>query len=346
MDRRFLCKTAVILGCLLCGCAKEKPADLSSISSDELVSIIADKETADVREELIKISSVNESRKQETAQTKKESSEEEPASPVESTHEVSSETERESEVSSEDVTSEEASSEVDTTSSSTQTQPVVAPTTQTQPVQTRPVVQPSDYLTQLCAGSHMVPYGVATIDDSDTPIVNKLFQNTVVIGDSRVEGVAWVLDESRVFDMRGGYAGKMIDTARQAGQVYPQKALFFLGLNDMGIYEDHVDRYVQDYVSMVNALLEVAPDCKIYVHNQPAVPQKGLDNYAPAVRIGMYNEAMRQMCAEHGWTYIDGSTYLQESYFGTDGLHFSKAFYRLWIQDMAVQLDLWGDLTR
>lgn len=203
-----------------------------------------------------------------------------------------------------------------------------------------------DYLLQLCAGTHLTPYGVATIDDSDAPLLHKLFEHTAVIGDSRVEGVAWVLDESEVFFNRGGYAAKLHDIARQAAAMYPGKALFWIGLNDMSVYEANVDAFIKDYEAMIRDFLSINPDCKIYVHNQPAVPQAGLDNFEFAEYIDEYNDAMLQMCDENGWTYVDGSTYLRSEYYAADGLHFQKTFYRYWAQDMANQLDLWGDLAQ
>lgn len=203
-----------------------------------------------------------------------------------------------------------------------------------------------DYLLQLCAGTHLTPYGVATIDDSDARLVYKLFEHTAVIGDSRVEGVAWVLDGSEVFFSRGAYAGKLYDIARQAAAMYPEKALFWIGLNDMSVYEANVDAFVKDYKAVIKDFLSINPGCKIYIHNQPSIPQEGLENFEYAKYIDQYNDAMAQMCKENGWTYVDGSAYLRAEYFAADGLHFQKAFYRYWAQDMANQLDLWGDLAQ
>lgn len=202
-----------------------------------------------------------------------------------------------------------------------------------------------DYLLALCEGTNLTPYGVATIDDTDAPLVHKLFENTVVIGDSRVEGAEWVLSESEVFFSRGGYAGNLHELARRAAGMYPDKALFWIGLNDMSVYEAKTDRFVSDYEDMIKDFLSVVPDCEIYIHNQPDVPKEGLENFEFAKYIDDYNDAMKEMCERNGWTYVDGSTYLRPEYFAEDGLHFQKKFYRYWVQDMANQLDLWGDLA-
>ena len=36
-------------------------------------------------------------------------------------------------------------------------------------------------------------------------------------------------------------------------------------------------------------------------------------------------------------------TYFDQAYYGKDGLHYSRAYYRLWLQDVTNQMDLWGD---
>ena len=203
-----------------------------------------------------------------------------------------------------------------------------------------------DYLLQLCQGTHLTPYGVETIDDTDGPLINTLFENAVVIGDSRVEGVEWVLDSSRVFFDRGAYAGNLLETAEQAAAMYPKKALSWIGLNDMSVYDAYVDRFVRDYQALVQDFLSINPGCEIYIHNQPQVPQAGIDHFPFAVHVDLYNEAMEQMCEENGWIYVDGSSYLKEENFASDGLHFDKRFYQFWIQDMANQLDLWEDLAQ
>ncbi len=202
----------------------------------------------------------------------------------------------------------------------------------------------TDYLNQLCAGTHMTPYGVTAIDSSDQAVINKLFEHSVVIGDSRVEGVAWVLSSSYVFALRGAHAYQLYDTARQAAYMYPDKALFWVGLNDMGIYGANVDKFIDQYVALVADFLSINPGCKIYICSQPPVNATGLANYPNSQYVDLYNAAMQQMCSAHGWTYIDCSTYLRAEYYASDGLHFSKTYYQYWIQDMANQMGLWGDL--
>ncbi len=202
-----------------------------------------------------------------------------------------------------------------------------------------------EYLLEICEGTNMVPYSVEEIDSTDTPLINTLFSDTVVIGDSRVEGVEWVLDSSKVFYDRGAYAGDLIETAKQAAAMYSKKALFWIGLNDMGVYGEDVDEFVSDYVSLIEDFLLINPGCEIYIHNQPGVTEEGIESFPYATYIELYNEAMEEMCEKNGWTLVDGSAYLKEENYADDGLHFDKAFYQLWIQDMANQLGLWEDLV-
>lgn len=200
-----------------------------------------------------------------------------------------------------------------------------------------------EYLAALTKGTNLVPYGVADIKDSDLYILHDLFSRSVVIGDSRVEGAIWVLAQSEVFYSRGAHSATLHDTARNAAKMYPEKALFWLGLNDMGIYGADVEKYIKDYVALIEDFLSVSPKTKIYVQNMTPVGELGISKYPNAVYSDAYSQAIAGMCAAHGWTFLDGNRHFDPKYYASDGLHYDKKYYTLWVQDAALQMGLWDD---
>ncbi len=200
-------------------------------------------------------------------------------------------------------------------------------------------------MTEYCGGTAIVPYAVVTATDAELKILWPLYKDTVVIGDSRVEGVPWVLDASRVFYVRGAHttSDSMHQKVREAAALHPKKALFWMGLNDMGIFGADTAKFIAGYKGLIEEFLNANPGCKIYVQNMTPVGALGIANYSHAVNNEAYNAAIYAMCAECGYTFVDANTYFDQAYYGKDGLHYSRAYYRLWLQDVTNQMDLWGD---
>lgn len=200
-------------------------------------------------------------------------------------------------------------------------------------------------MTEYCAGTAIVPYAVNAVTDADLKILWPLYKDTVVIGDSRVEGVPWVLDASRVFYVRGAHttSDSMHQKVGEAAALHPKKALFWMGLNDMGIFGADTAKFIAGYKGLIEEFLNANPGCKIYVQNMTPVGALGIANYSHAVNNEAYNSAIYAMCAECGYTFVDANTYFDQAYYGKDGLHYSRAYYRLWLQDVTNQMDLWGD---
>lgn len=202
-----------------------------------------------------------------------------------------------------------------------------------------------NYLQQLIAGTALVPGGIVPVDDSAIPVIQRLFQNTRVIGDSRAKGAVWsgVLNESEVFYNVGAHVSKLTDTAVAAASTYPSKALFFMGINDCVVYETNIAGFIADYQQVIASFLSVDPNCHIYVLGVIGVTDAAIAQKPALAYIPSYSQAIADMCAANGYTYVTIGDYLTADMYGEDGIHFEKPFFLLWAQDMANKLGLWED---
>jgi len=203
------------------------------------------------------------------------------------------------------------------------------------------------YLQQLCAGTNLVPGMVRDITDADLPVIHKLFQNLLLVGDSRVEAamIHGVVTQSEVVYYRGAHCAQMYEKAAQAAYMYPRKVMFFMGLNDTIIYNGDVQAFKAEYRNLIESFRAISPNTHIYVHCLPNVTQASIDRSPATAYCPQFNEAIFQMCMESGYTYVDGTAYLTPDAYYNDGQHFTRRFYMYWVQDIANQLGLWGDLN-
>ena len=202
-----------------------------------------------------------------------------------------------------------------------------------------------NYIAQLCSGTPLSPGNVVPVDDTAIPVFQRLFQNVRVIGDSRAKGVVWsgVLNEAEVFYDVGVHAAHLGDTAVAAAYTYPSKALFFMGVNDCLIYENNLPQFVADYQQAIASFLAVDPGCHIYVMAAISCAPNAIAEKPGLANMPAVSQAIADMCAANGYTYVDIGGYLTQDMYLEDGIHFRKSFYMLWAQDMANKLGLWED---
>ncbi len=205
----------------------------------------------------------------------------------------------------------------------------------------------AEYLQQLVAGTNLVPNGVTTITTNDLPVIQKLFRNTVVIGDSRAEGLSayGILSDSEVSYVRGAHVDQMYGAVATAASRNPSKAIFMMGLNDMLVYNGDSAAWIASYHALIENFRSQAPNCQIYVHCVLPVTQASIDRQPLTGYCSAFSQAEYQMCLDYGYHYVDGTAYLSPDLYYSDGQHFQKAFYMYWVQDMANQLGLWGEVT-
>jgi hypothetical protein len=182
---------------------------------------------------------------------------------------------------------------------------------------------------------------------NDVPMIRKLFADTVVIGDSRAKGAVdnGVLSENEVAYYGGASVWSLYDTTARGASMMRSKALFIVGLNDLGFYHGNADAFKEALINLIASYLAINPNSKIYLQEILPVQEYGRYAWPMMDYRPLYNVAIQEICAEYGYTYVSTNAYALPEYVNSnDGAHFSQAFYLLWAQAVANQMGLWEDL--
>lgn len=119
-----------------------------------------------------------------------------------------------------------------------------------------------------------------------------------------------------------------------------KKVFIMLGMNDFMLYG--FDGTIESAEKLIGEIIEKSPDVKIYVQSvTPIIASKESGSKTNA-NVRKLNTMLREMCDEHGWTYLDVSSVmiddngaLKASYCGdptTMGIHFTDAACKAWIE--------------
>ena len=159
---------------------------------------------------------------------------------------------------------------------------------------------------------------------------------TVLIGDSRTQGISYlsVWPLHLIF-----YTWNPIiqapELAEKAAARFPAKAVFLNGIDDIITYgNDGAVRIYEDYIVRFS---QMSPGTAIYVGSVLPILDHALARYPQLNNLAGYNVLLQQMCARHGWTYVDGSAGFPGKaafYEGGDGIHFQPNWSRQWFNNL------------
>lgn len=140
-------------------------------------------------------------------------------------------------------------------------------------------------------------------------------------------------DSKACITLDNGSAGTLVEGLTQK----PYKKIYILlGINEIG-YD--VNTFIDLYGKMLDEIIPAQPDCDIYIMGLTpvsAAKSAGSDTFN-MTRINEYNTALRQLAEDKDCYYMDlvaalagPDGYLPSSE-TTDGVHFSAAVYKAWL---------------
>ena len=167
------------------------------------------------------------------------------------------------------------------------------------------------------------------------------FQDYLILGDSRASGYYYYgfLPEARCYAEAGDTIRKMKEHIPDVISDAPARIYVSYGINDINIgFWPTAEDYCAEMVEIFDEMQASLPELEIYVNSILEVQDWALSKgenwkYAPE-----WNEVIRQMCVDHGYTYVDNSAITaehQELYEG-DGIHFKPDFYNHWGTNMIL----------
>ena len=119
-----------------------------------------------------------------------------------------------------------------------------------------------------------------------------------------------------------------------------KKVFIMLGMNDFMLYG--FDGTIDSAEKLIGEIVQKSPDVKIYVQSVTPIIASKEGGSKTNANVRKLNAMLREMCDEHGWTYLDVASVmidengaLKASYCGdptTMGIHFTDSACKAWIE--------------
>ena len=189
---------------------------------------------------------------------------------------------------------------------------------------------------------------VSTVGDEAIPQLRQLFADVTIIGHSGAKNVldSGILTDSNIFYKWAAHMDEIDEIVDQAAKRGPGKVLFLMGTNDMGYYCQNVDVWKKDYIAVIDRYLAANPGAEVYLQEIIPIPEAYWYRWYNHFRIDDYNNAMREICEEYGYTQVSATDFAFPAFIADDsGTHYNKQYHFYWAQTMANQLGLWEELS-
>ena len=168
--------------------------------------------------------------------------------------------------------------------------------------------------------------------------LTRWFDGTAIMGDSiiRQTRLFHYLD-APVFAEGGIHLSVELDMLDQVEAAAPSVIFMCFGMNDVGVFEERVDRYIGRYSACIRRLQISLPEAVIYVQAILPVTEKALKEHGDYQYIDLYNAEMEKMCRELGAYYVDASFILESmpELYAPDGVHPRREYYPMWLTYLA-----------
>ena len=179
---------------------------------------------------------------------------------------------------------------------------------------------------------------ILAMTDWDMAQIARWYKDAAIVGDSIVRQLRLfhMLDEP-VFAEGGIHLSINLELLDQVEAARPSVIFLCFGMNDVGIFQERVDRYVERYSNVIRRLQANLPDALIYVHAALPVTEACIQEDSDYQYIGLYNEEMKKACPGLGVYFIDSRFLLdaRPEYYSSDGRHPNREYYPLWLTYLA-----------
>lgn len=167
-----------------------------------------------------------------------------------------------------------------------------------------------------------------------------LFDDYVIFGDSRTMGFSMFgfLLDNRIYASSGANIQDIDGWLEALRSLQPHNIYVAYGVNDMGLGLNNLPGgYGAVAEEHILNIQNICPNSNIYVNSILPATQEAIEKSPNWGQVDIYNEELKKVCADHGWTYIDNSNLIpfgDTSAYQLDGIHFKTDFYAKWAQNM------------
>ena len=164
------------------------------------------------------------------------------------------------------------------------------------------------------------------------------FDGTAIVGDSiitEVRSYGWL--DAPIIAKGGVHLSVELPLLDEVEAAHPKMIFLCFGMNDVGVFRERVDRYVERYSNVIRRLQRNLPDAVIYVHATQPVTETCAKKEPQYQYIDLYNSEMEKACPELGVYFIDSSFLLRArpEMYNPDGRHPRKNYFPLWLTYLA-----------
>ncbi|WP_178019323.1 GDSL-type esterase/lipase family protein [uncultured Paenibacillus sp.] len=171
-----------------------------------------------------------------------------------------------------------------------------------------------------------------------------LFHNSVFLGDSITEGLAYheVLAEENVLAGAGKTAEFAMGDMDELTKRNPKHIFIQLGSDDILWPTDHPQEYaIGHYTALIETIKQKLPQAKITVLSVTPVTEEALGKEPRYQPIPDFNEKLKEMAAKEQVAFADLSAIFANhpDLYDTDGIHFKPEFYPLMLEALKEQVE-------
>lgn len=168
--------------------------------------------------------------------------------------------------------------------------------------------------------------------------ITRWFENAAIVGDSIIRQVRlFHFLDAPVFAEGGIHISVELPLLDEVEAAAPSVIFLCFGMNDVGVFEDRVDRYVDRYTNVIRRLQASLPEAVIYVCAALPVTPERLAEEPKYGYLDLYNREMEKACPEAGAYFIDSSFILEAhpEWYNVDGRHPREEYYPMWLTYLA-----------
>ncbi|MBZ9687066.1 GDSL-type esterase/lipase family protein [Clostridium estertheticum] len=181
--------------------------------------------------------------------------------------------------------------------------------------------------------------------DNSNEISNKVyFESSVFMGDSITEGLDFynIVNKSSVLAKKGVNLVQAKQAVSTLVSINPQRVFILYGMNDLKSFESPND-FKDNYTKLIQAIKQKVPSAEIYLQSLTPVQAKVRqeNNSLSQDRIDKFVEKVIEVARQENVHYIDIRSIVKdrEDLYEPDGMHFTVAFYGLWLDYLRNHLD-------
>lgn len=176
--------------------------------------------------------------------------------------------------------------------------------------------------------------------ENGTVTYRQLFEGTLIVGDSLMHGlqIYGILDSASMITMVSASLYHLEANIGKIISINPERLILHYGINMLENSDSQLNWFIDMYRDILQRLAEKLPDTEIYVSGIFNVSSSQQSRFSA---IGKYNERLSELCEETGVRFVDNSSVLpgDGSYYGSDGIHVSRAFYYdVWLPHMFYEM--------